>query len=88
MERPRRRESQRLEIAAQARIEQAVARYGLSLEESRRKERDNDGARAAWVRRLYGRDVADPSLYDLTLNATKLGVEECVALIVAASAFV
>ncbi|HEY1777478.1 MAG TPA: cytidylate kinase-like family protein [Solirubrobacteraceae bacterium] len=78
----------RLSGPLQARIDQAVARYGLSPEEARRQERENDGARAAWVRRLYGRDVADPSLYDLTLNATKLGVEECVALIVAAAAFV
>jgi chloramphenicol 3-O-phosphotransferase len=78
----------RLSGPLEARIEQAVARYGLSTEEARRQERENDGARAAWVRRLYGRDVADPSLYDLVLNATKLSMEECVALIVAACAFV
>jgi cytidylate kinase len=78
----------RLSGPLEARIEQAVARYGLSDEEARRQERENDGARAAWVRRLYGRDVADPSLYDLVLNATKFGVEECVALIIAAAAFV
>ena len=74
--------------APSAPVAQAAARYGLTLEEARRQERENDGARAAWVRRLYGRDVADPSLYDLVLNATKFGVEECVALIVAATAFV
>ena len=78
----------RLSGPLEARIEQAVARYGMTAEEARRQERENDGARAAWVRRLYGRDVTDPSLYDLLLNATKLGLEECVALIVAASAFV
>lgn len=78
----------RLSGPLEARIAQAVARYGLEPEEARRQERQNDGARAAWVRRLYGRDVADPSLYDLVLNATKLSMEECVALIVAAAAFV
>jgi hypothetical protein len=78
----------RLSGPLEARIEQAVTRYGLTLEEARRQERENDGARAAWVRRLYGRDVADPSLYDLVLNATKFGVEECVAMIIAATAFV
>jgi hypothetical protein len=78
----------RLSGPPDARIEQAARRYGLTDEEARRQERENDGARAAWVRRLYGRDVADPSLYDLTLNATKFGEDECVALIVAGAASV
>ena len=78
----------RLSGPLEARIAQAAARYGFTLEEARRQERENDGARAAWVRRLYGRDVADPALYDLVINATRFGVEECVALIVAASAAV
>jgi hypothetical protein len=78
----------RLSGPLEARIEQAVARYGLSDEEARRQERENDGARAAWVKRLYGRDVTDPSLYDLVINATRFGVEECVALILAALASV
>ena len=42
----------RLSGPADARIEQAVARYGLSPEQARRQQRDNDGARAAWVARL------------------------------------
>lgn len=78
----------RLSGPLEARIEQAAARYGLTSQQARRQERENDGARAAWVRRLYGRDVTDPSLYDLVINATRFGVEECVALIVAAAAWV
>jgi len=75
----------RLSGPAGARVEQAVARYGLSEDEARRQQRDNDGARAAWVARFYGRDVADPSLYDVVLNATKFGVDECAELVVAAA---
>jgi chloramphenicol 3-O-phosphotransferase len=78
----------RLSGPLEARIAQAVARYGLKLEEARRQEREIDGTRAAWVRRLYGRDVTDPALYDLSINATRLGVDECVALIVTAAASV
>lgn len=78
----------RLSGPLEARIEQAVARYGLTTEQAHRQERESDGARAAWVRRLYGRDVTDPSLYDLVINATRFGVEECVALIIAAAASV
>ncbi|HEX4035949.1 MAG TPA: cytidylate kinase-like family protein [Solirubrobacteraceae bacterium] len=75
----------RLSGPVDARVAQAVARYGLSEDEARRQQRDNDGARAAWVARFYGKDVADPSLYDVVLNATKLGVDECAELIVAAA---
>jgi hypothetical protein len=78
----------RLSGPVEARIEQAVRRYGLSVEEARRQERENDGARAAWVQRFYSRDIADPSLYDLVINATRFDVEECVALIVSAAAHV
>ncbi len=78
----------RLSGPTEARIAQAVARYGLDLETARREQRENDDARAAWVRRLYGRDLTDPSLYDLVINATRFGVDDCVALIVAASASV
>jgi cytidylate kinase len=75
----------RLSGPVEARIEQATRRYGVSAEEARRQERENDGARAAWVQRFYGRDISDPSLYDLVLNATRFDVEECVALIVSAA---
>jgi hypothetical protein len=73
----------RLSGPLEARIEQAMRRYGLTRDEARRQARENDGARAAWVQRFYGRDVADPSLYDLVMDATKFDVEECVAVIVA-----
>jgi cytidylate kinase len=78
----------RLSGPLEARIRQAMRRYQLSEEQARRAERENDGARAAWVQRFYGRDVADPSLYDLVLDATKFGVEECVELIVTAAEYV
>src|SRR5579862_6119527 len=74
----------RLSGPLEARVAQAIRRYGLSEDEARRHARENDGARAAWVQRFYGRDVTDPSLYDVVINATKLGVPECVALIVTA----
>ncbi len=78
----------RLSGPLEDRIRQATRRYHLPEEVARRQERENDGARAAGVQRFYGRDVADPSLYDLVINATKFGVDECVKLIVAAAGFV
>jgi len=75
----------RLSGPLDARVEQAVQRYGLTHDAARKQARENDGARAAWVQRFYGRDVADPALYDLVINATRFGVEDCVALILAAT---
>jgi hypothetical protein len=75
----------RLSGPLEARVEQAVRRYGLSRDEARKQQRENDGARAAWVQRFYGRDLADPSLYDLVIDATRFGVEQCVELIVTAA---
>jgi len=75
----------RLSGPLEARIEQAMARYGLTREQARRQERENDGARAAWVQRFYGRNVTDPSLYDLVFNATRFGVHQCVELIATAA---
>jgi hypothetical protein len=75
----------RLSGPLEARIEQAVRRYDLTRDQARQQARENDGARAAWVQRFYGRDVADPSLYDLVINATKFGVGACVELIVTAT---
>jgi hypothetical protein len=72
----------RLSGPLEARVEQAMRRYGLTREEAGRQARENDGARAAWVQHFYGRDVTDPSLYDLVINATKFGVDECVEAIV------
>jgi hypothetical protein len=73
----------RLSGPLEARVEQAMRRYGLTREEAGRQARENDGARAAWVQHFYGRDVTDPSLYDLVINATKFGVDDCVEAIVA-----
>jgi hypothetical protein len=43
-----------------------------------------DAERALFVKGAYGRDVADPTLYDLTLNCEGLGREEIVQVILAA----
>lgn len=64
-----------------ARIQQAVRLHGLARDEAERQARASDGVREAWVQRFYGRDVKDPSLYDLVINATRFDAEACVELI-------
>jgi len=76
----------RLSGPLEQRIEQAVRLHGLSQEEAGRQARENDSVREAWVQRFYGRDVKDPSLYDLVINSTRFEAASCVELIAAAVA--
>jgi cytidylate kinase len=46
---------------------------------------ERDRATAQYLRRFYGVDWTDPSLYHLTLNTSLLGQEETAQLIVAAA---
>ena len=70
----------------EARLEQAMRLHGLSRADAQRAARDNDGVREAWIQRFYGRDIKDPSLYDLVIDATRFDAETCVELIAAAVA--
>jgi len=69
-----------------ARIQQAVRLHGLARDEAERQARASDGVREAWVERFYGRNVKDPSLYDLVINATRFDADACVELIAQAVA--
>jgi cytidylate kinase len=55
--------------------------YGLSEEEARRKVKQTDANRAAYVKQVYGHDWLDPRHYHLVLNSDWLGYERCARLI-------
>jgi cytidylate kinase len=69
---------------ASARIAQAARIEGIDEDAARQRLPEVDGARAQYVRRLYGADIDDPALYHLQLDSTALPVDACAALIVAA----
>jgi cytidylate kinase len=69
---------------AEARIAQAARIEGIEEQVARQRLPEVDGARAQYVRRLYGADIDDPALYHLQLDSTALPVDACAALIVAA----
>ncbi|GHD33472.1 cytidylate kinase-like family protein [Nocardiopsis kunsanensis] len=52
---------------------------------TRRLLEENDRARAAYVRRFYRVDPADPGLYHLVIDTTVLSLETCVDLVVRAA---
>jgi cytidylate kinase len=76
----------RLDGPVGPRIEQAAALGGLSTEDAQRAQRQSDRARESYVRQLYRVDPRDPRHYHLVLDSTKLPLDACVDLIVAAAA--
>jgi cytidylate kinase len=68
----------RLDGPFERRVEQAMQIDGTDREAAERRVRDNDGARAAYVREFYGADARDPALYHLVLDSTRLPLECCV----------
>ena len=69
---------------AGARIAQAARIEGIDEDVARQRLPEVDGARAQYVRRLYGADIDDPALYHLQIDTTVLPLEASAALIVAA----
>jgi hypothetical protein len=67
-----------------ARIAQAMRIEGIDEQVARQRLPEVDGARAQYVRRLYGADIDDPALYQLQIDSTVLPFDACAALIVAA----
>jgi cytidylate kinase len=76
----------RLDGPEARRIVQAMQMEGVDRETAERRQRKVDRAREAYVRRYYDCDAADPKLYDLVLDSTRLPLQACVELIVTASA--
>ena len=69
----------------EARLRQALAIEGLDHDATERRQRIEDQARIEYVRRAYGVNGEDPSLYHLILDSTALDLDTCADLIVAAS---
>jgi cytidylate kinase len=73
----------RLDGPPQRRLARIRAHTGLDEKRARDSQREADWVREAYVRQLYGVDPHDPTLYHLTLDATRLNDEDCVELIAA-----
>lgn len=74
----------RLFGSTHARVAQGCRAEGLDDATGRQRLTEVDRARAQYVRRLYGMSIDDPDLFDLQLDSTKLALEVCAELIVAA----
>lgn len=66
------------------RIRAIQDRFGISREEATRWIDKTDADRSHFIQAYFHKDPADPCLYDLVLNSTRLPVEKCADLIVEA----
>lgn len=67
------------------RLHTLMERDWLNMDEARRQMDRVDGERQLYIKRHYGVDWDDPSLYHLTVNTQLLGVEGAAAAIAAAA---
>ncbi|MHB1446541.1 MAG: cytidylate kinase-like family protein [Acidimicrobiales bacterium] len=74
-----------LEGPEEARVRQAMSIGGIDQETARRRRADTDSVRETYLRRLYGRDWRDLSLYHLILDSTALPLGLCTDVVVAAA---
>ncbi|MDA8045585.1 MAG: cytidylate kinase-like family protein [Actinomycetota bacterium] len=78
----------RLDGPLDRRIAWAAPHEQLDLEAAKRRQAETDRARTSFVKRLYRKDPADPSLYQLIIDPTAIGVDAAVEVIeLAARAF-
>jgi cytidylate kinase len=75
----------RLDGPADRRRGRAMAIEGIDEATARERQAETDRARDLYIRRLYGREAADQSLYQLWLDSTLLSVDTCVDLLAAAA---
>jgi hypothetical protein len=68
-----------------ARVRQGMEIEGVDRATAERRQEDEDAARRGYLRRVYGVDGDDPSLYHMVLDSTTLELDVCVELIVTAS---
>jgi hypothetical protein len=69
----------------EARVQQAAAMFGIDSETAARRQRAEDRVRREYVRRAYGVDGDDSSLYHLVLDSTVLSLDVCVDIVVEAA---
>ena len=73
-----------LRAAEETRLKTLMERFGLAEEEARRRMKQTDANRAAYIRQVYGHHWTHPSHYDLVLDIGRLGYDVGASVILAA----
>ncbi|MEV5747268.1 cytidylate kinase-like family protein [Actinoallomurus sp. NPDC052308] len=75
----------RLDGPRRRRIARVQESMELSAQEAERLLTENDRARTAYVKHFYRADPADPGLYHLVIDSTRLAAAACVDMVVTAA---
>jgi cytidylate kinase len=75
----------RLDGPVEARLAQAMDAEGIDRKTAKRRMKQTDGARDAYIQHFYRRGSHDPALYHLMLDATAFSIDACVELIAMAA---
>ena len=75
----------RLDGPVEARLAHAMAAEGIDRKTAKRRMKQTDGARDAYMQHFYRRDSHDPALYHLMLDSTAFTIDACVELIAMAA---
>ncbi len=75
----------RLTGPADARTAQAMQLHGRDEESARQRLRDNDRARAAYVKHFYRADADDPAHYHLVIDSTAIPLDVVTDIVVRAA---
>ncbi len=63
------------------RVKAEAERQNISSEKARLLLKHDDEERQKWALFLYGIDISDPALYDLTVNVSAMGVDDSAELL-------
>jgi cytidylate kinase len=75
----------RIDGPSEARLQQAMSGEGIDHKTAKRKMKETDGARDAYIQHFYRRDSHDPTLYHLMLDSTAFTISASVELIAMAA---
>jgi cytidylate kinase len=75
----------RLDGPRERRVEQAMRLEGIDRETAERRQAHTDRARNAYVRHFYRCDPCDRTLYHLMIDSTRLPLDACIDVILAAT---
>jgi hypothetical protein len=64
----------RIHAPVEMRVEMTMHRLGCGANEAKSHIERDDEARVRWARFMYGKDIRDPSLYDLCINLRRMSV--------------
>lgn len=70
----------RITASMQNRTKTISERLGISMDEARDKIEESDKRKAAYLKKSFGVDINDLSLYDLAISADNLNVDDVVEL--------